>query len=219
MNAAAWGALVSAAVGFALSPISIIELILVLFSNRRTVNSIVFVGTLVALSAVGVAMGYAGQQAGGGGEGETSTGAAILFVLLGLGLLALGVQNWRNRADTSEPAVVGTIGRMGPAPVAFLALGATLVNPKNLVLLLAAGQTIASATSGGNAVVAGAIFVSLATLPYTGAAAYAVFGGDSAHERLDGVRQALIEHNRSIVGIVATLIGMVLAAKGVAALL
>jgi hypothetical protein len=219
MNAATWGALVSAAIGFALSPISIIELILVLFFNRRIVNSIVFVATLVALSAVGVAMGYAGQQAGGGGEGETSSGAAVLFVVLGLALLALGVQNWRNRADTSEPAVMGTIGKMGPAPVAFLALGATLVNPKNLVLLLAAGQTIASATSGGNALVAGAVFLALATLPYTGAAAYAVFGGDAARERLDGIRQWLIEHNRVIVGVVATLVGVLLATKGAAALL
>lgn len=219
MNAAAWGALVSTAIAFTLSPISIIELILVLFSNRRTVNAIAFVGALVSLSAVGVAMGYAGQQAGGGGEGETSTGVAIVFLVLGLALLALGVQNWRNRADTSEPAVMGTIGKMGPAPVAFLALGATLLNPKNLVLLLAAGQTIASAASGGDAVVAGAVFVALATLPYTGAAGYAVFGGDAARQRLDGVRQWLIAHNRTIVGIVATLIGVVLAAKGVAALL
>jgi threonine/homoserine/homoserine lactone efflux protein len=163
-------------------------------------------------------MGYAGQQAGGGGEGETSSGAAIVFLVLGLGLLALGVQNWRNRADTSEPAVMATTGKMGPAPVAFLALGATLVNPKNLVVLLAAGQAIASSTSGSSAVVVGAVFVLLATLPYTGAAGYAVLGGEGARARLDAVRQWLIAHNRAIVGIVATLIGMVLALKGLAAL-
>ncbi len=219
MNAAAWGALVSAAIGFALSPISIIELILVLFSNRRSVNAVAFVSSIVVLTSVGVAMGYAGQQAGGGGEDETTTGAAVLFLVLGVGLVALGAQNWRNRADTSEPAVMGTIAKMGPAPVAFLALGATLVNPKNLVVLLAAGQTIASATSDGEALVVGAVFVALATLPYTGATAYAVLGGDHARQRLDGVRVWLIEHNRAIVGVVATLIGVVLAAKGVAALL
>ncbi len=217
MNAATWGALISAAIGFALSPISIIELILVLFSTRRTVNSIAFVGSLVVLTAVGVAMGYAGQQAGGGGEGKTSTGAAVLFLVLGLGLLALGFQNWRNRADTSEPAVMGTIGKMGPLPVAFLALGATLLNPKNLVVLLAAGQAIASSTSGSTALIVGAAFVLLATLPYTGAASYAVLGGEAARARLDGVRQWLIAHNRAIVGIVATLIGLLLALKGLAA--
>lgn len=41
-----------------------------------------------------------------------------------------------------------TIAGMGPAAAAVLAVGATSVNPKNIVLLLAAGQTIGAATSG-----------------------------------------------------------------------
>lgn len=218
MNAAAWGTLISVAVGFALSPVSLIELILVLFSKRRTVNSIAFVSALVVLTAIGVAMGYAGQQAGGG-EGETSTGTAILFLILGVGLVGIGIKNWKNRADPSEPAILAKIADLGPGPIAFLALGATILNPKNLVLLLAAGQAIAAATSGPNAVVVAAVFVAVATLPYTGAATYAVLGGDRARERLDAVRKWLIEHNRAIVGVVAVLIGLVLALKGVTALL
>jgi hypothetical protein len=54
------------------------------------------------------------------------------------------------------------------------------VNPKNLVLLLAAGQAIGAATSGSK-ILLGAVFVLLATAPYTLAAGYALIGGASAN--------------------------------------
>jgi len=66
------------------------------------------------------------------------------------------------------------ISGMAPAAAAFLALGATFANPKNLVLLLAAGQTIGAATSGSKVLIGG-IFVLIATAPYTGAAGYAPY--------------------------------------------
>ena len=37
---------------------------------------------------------------------------------------------------------------MGPAAAGFLAFGAVFVNPKNLVLLLAAGQSIGASDCG-----------------------------------------------------------------------
>ena len=91
------------------------------------------------------------------------------------------------------------------------------VNPKNLVLLLAAGQAIGASDSGSKVLlVAG--FVLIATLPYTGAAAYALLGGEAANARLDRARAWLVAHNRLIMAIVLGLLGLVLIAKGVAAL-
>jgi hypothetical protein len=66
---------------------------------------------------------------------------------------------------------------------------------------------------------AGAVFVLLATLPYTGAAVYSVAGGASARARLDELRGWLIVHNPAIIGIVAVVIGLALAGKGAVALL
>lgn len=41
-------ALLGVAVGFALSPIALVEMVLVLFSRRARVNSLVFLGAIVS---------------------------------------------------------------------------------------------------------------------------------------------------------------------------
>jgi hypothetical protein len=208
--------LVPAAVGVAISPAPIVELILVLFSRRRTVNAIAFVLTLWIATAVVLAIGAAGGQAADGGSSEPS--AVLGWVLLALGgvLLALGVRNWRNRADRSEPAVFFTISGMGPGAVAFLAFGAVAVNPKNTVLLLAAGQSVGASPSP---LLYGVAFVLMATLPYWLAVGYALLGGEAAHARLDRMRAWLVGNNRAIMGVVCVVLGLVLLGKGLAAVL
>ena len=138
-----------------------------------------------------------------------------VFAALGALLVALGVKNWRNRADTSEPAVFATISGLGPMAVALLAFGAVAVNPKNTVLLLASGQAVGTADSP---LLVGAGFVLLATLPYTLSVGYALLGGASASDRLDRMRAWLVARNRRIMGIVCLVLGAVLILKGVAVL-
>jgi len=217
VNASTWATLASSALAFALSPVPLLELILVVMSKRRTVNTIVFVLALVALTAVGVVIGLAGQETTSD-EAGTSTGVGVVMLLLGLVLLAVAARNWRNRADTSEPAVLARISEMGPVPVALLAGGATLLNPKNLVVLVAAGQAIAAAgPSGGSAAAVVAVFVLVATLPYTATAVYAVLGGAGAVARLEVCRSWLVGHNRLIMSVVAAVLGLVVLGKGLAA--
>lgn len=209
--------LLPAALGLALSPAPIIELILVLFSRRRVPNTIAFVSALIVLSAAAVAVGAAGQSATESSAGKTSAGMAIGLIVLGALLLIVGARNWRNRTDASEPKAFQAISGMAPAAAAFLALGATFVNPKNLVLLLAAGQTIGAATSGSK-VLLGGVFVLVATAPYTLAAGYALIGGAPANRNLDRARAWLVARNRLIMGIICLLLGLLLFVKGVAAL-
>jgi uncharacterized membrane protein len=208
-------ALIPMALGLALSPVPIIELILVLFSRRRVLNSIVFVAALLVFSAVGLAMGAAGTNATDSETNSPGTVTAVVFIVLGALLLAIGLINYRNRADTSEPPILATIGRMGPGPVAFLALGATIINPKNLPLLIGAGSVVAET---GSSLLWSVGFLAVATSPYWAAALYAGLGGDRAQTRLDAMRAWLVGHNRLIMGIVCLLMGAVLALKGMAAL-
>lgn len=203
--------LLPVAIGFAISPVPLIELILVLFSRRRVVNTIAFVLALMGGTALAVFLGAIGSSAVEGGD--TSGPSTVMRVViggLGLVLLLLGIQNWRNRADESQPKVLATIYEMGPFPVAALAVGIALFNPKNLPLLLAAGQTI-----GGSSApfVIGLVFVLVANSPYLIAAGYSLLGGQGAADRLDRMRVWLIRRNRLIMGILCTVLGLLLLLK------
>ena len=87
--------------------------------------------------------------AGKAGDG-TGLGIAIALTVLGLLLILVGGQDWRDHADATEPKAFRKIAGMAPAAAAFLALGATFLKPKNLVLLVSAAQTIDAAKSGSS---------------------------------------------------------------------
>lgn len=216
MSANDLAVLLPLALGFALSPAGIIELILVLFSRRRVVNSIVFVVSLLLLSTLALVIGALGAGATDGGSSGPSTVTSVVLAVFGLLLLVMGISNWRQRHDTSEPAVFATIAGMGPGAVAFLTLGVTFVNPKNLPLLLGAGATIGATDAP---LLTGAVFLLIGTLPYTAAMLYSLLGGEAAQARLDTLRAWLVARNRLIMGVLCTLLGLVLLAKGAAALL
>ena len=207
--------LLPVAIGFALSPAALIQLILVLLSKRRVTNSIAFVVALIVMTSAALFLGALGSSATEGSGGSTSTIGSWIFVAFGVLLLLLGVSNWRKRHDTTEPAAFQAIANMGPGAVAVLTLGVTFVNPKNLPLLLSAGATIGSADAPW---LAGALFVVVGTLPYTGAMLYALLGGERSTATLERLRGWLVARNRLIMGVLCSLLGVLLLVKGVAAL-
>lgn len=213
-SAALWG-LVPIAVGFALSPVPIVELILVLFSRRRVVNSIAFILALMGAATLALVVGAAGGQAAGDSAAGPSTIASVALLLLGVFLLVVGWRNWRNRADESEPAILSTIYEMGPLPVAAIAIGVSLFNPKNLPLLLAAGATIGDTPFP---FLYGFGFLVVATLPYLISTLYSLLGGESAAANLDRMRAWLIAKNRLILGLMCLGLGVLLIARSAAAL-
>jgi threonine/homoserine/homoserine lactone efflux protein len=215
MNTSDLATLIPMAIGFALSPAALIELILVLFSKRRVTNSIAFVLALIVATSAALLLGALGSSLTGSTGGGTSTVVAWIIVAFGLLLLLLGVVNWRKRHDTTEPPVFQAIANMGPGAVAFLSLGVTFVNPKNLPLLLSAGATIRSTDAPW---LAGAVFVLVGTLPYTAAMLYSLLGGERSTTTLEKVREWLIAHNRLIMGGLCAVLGLLMVVKGVAAL-
>ena len=202
--------LIPVAIGFAISPVPIIELILVLVSRRRAVNTIAFVLALLLGVAIPVVIGAAGGQAAGDTSAGPTPVVRIVIGALGAVLVLVGLRNWRNRADESQPKVLDTIAGMGPLPVAVLAIGIGLFNPKNLPLLLTAGQTIGSSAQP---LLLGIGFVLVATSPYLAVSAYALMGGAGAQVRLDGLRGWLIRRNRLIMGIVCSVLGVLMLGK------
>jgi hypothetical protein len=211
--------LVPVAVGVALSPAALIELILVLFSKRARVNGVVFVTTLmITVFAVAAIGAFALKATTDDSTDQPSTVKGVVLVLLGALALVIAWRNWTQRSDTSVPRVFDTIANMGPGAVFVLALGAVPLNPKNLFMVLAAGaQAAASGESTGTIVAALLVFTVLATSPFLVAIGYVLVAGDGAQERLAVVRDWLMRHNRLIMAIVLGVLGLVVLGQGWAA--
>ena len=80
-------------------------------------------------------------------------------------------------------------------------------------------KSIGSASSGAGVIVPALIFVLLATSPFWLATIYALWGGASAEGRLDALRVWLMARNRLIMAIVLGVLGLVLLAKGLGAVI
>ena len=91
----------------------------------------------------------------------------------GVMLLLIAFANLRSYNSTDAPKILDTIQRMGPGAVFVLALGVTLFNPKNLALLLLAGNTMREASlPTGQVIVACALFTVVAMLPFLAVVGY-----------------------------------------------
>jgi hypothetical protein len=211
--------LVPAALGVALSPAALIELILVLFSKRARVNGLVFVATLmVSIFAVAAIGAFAMKVTTDDSTDQPSIAKGIVLLVLGVFALVIARRNWTRRTDTSVPKMFDSIANMGPGAVFVLAVGAVPLNPKNLVMVLAAGaQAAASGEPTATVVTALVVFTLLAASPFLVAIGYVLIAGDGARQRLGVVRDWLMSHNRLIMAIVLGVLGVVIVGQGWAA--
>jgi len=209
------GDLLPLAVGVAISPIPIIAVILMLLAPRAGAASMGFtLGWTIGIVIVTVVVTVLGAGSGGGSE----TGD---WIKLGLGVLLLLVaaRQWRSRPAAGEtaplPAWMSAIDRMTPVKATGLGTLLSAVNPKNLLLCIAAGVSVGSAgLSAGDATVAIAVFVVLAAstvlVPTIG---YAV-AQQAMRPRLEGLRTWLEAHNAAVMTVLLLVIGAALIGKG-----
>ncbi len=158
------------AVGVAISPVPIIAVILMLVSRRARVNGPGFVlGWLVGLALVGiVVIGLAGP-AGASSGGTPATWVLVLELVLGGLLLVVAARQFRSRPQGDEPAALpkwmGAIDALPPAKAVGAGVLLAAVNPKNLLLSVAAAATIAqTGISTGQQAVAYLVFAIIATI-------------------------------------------------------
>jgi len=211
--------LISSAIGFAISPISIIQLILVVFSKRARVNGIVFLLTLAVPLLLLPVLGATAVKAATDGAGTQGMNPWIQLVF-GVLLVLIAFMNLRSYNSTEAPKVFDTIQGMGPGAVFFLALGVTLLNPKNLALLLSAGNTMRVASLPlGTVLIASAAFTVLAMTPFLAVVGYQLLGGAKAADRLDRLRTSLLKNNHKIMFWVCALLAAVFLFRALPALM
>jgi len=208
------------AIGVAISPVPIIAVILMLFSQRAKVNGPAFlVGGVLALAAVSTVVYVISHD---GSVATSSTAADSVSwgkIVLGVVLLLFARRNWRKRpAAGEEPAMpkwMATVDTLSPGKAFGLGLLLAGVNPKNLILTAGAAAGLAQlGLSTTDAVVATAVFVVIASLTIVVPVLYALVGGERARSTLDSAKAWLSVHDAAVMAVLFLVFGVDLIAKG-----
>ena len=215
-----FGDILPLAIGIAISPLPIIAVILMLFSNRARSNGPAFlVGWVFGVAAVTVVVLLLADAGDVATDSGAADGVAWGKLLLGLFLIHLGLRQWRNRPKAGEQAAMPKWMEAidGFTPVKALGTGVLLsaINPKNLILAAGAGAAIAQAGLSGNedAIVV-ILFVIVASVSIAVPVLVYLFGGDKAQHVLDGWKAWLGEHNAAVMTVLLVVMGSVLLGKG-----
>lgn len=147
------GDILPLALAVAISPIPIIATILMLMSPKPRPLGLSFLGGWV----VGIGVAVVAFTLLGGILPEPETGGSrpvvgTIQLIVGALLLLMAVKQWRGRPGPGEdaelPKWMAAIDTMKPGAALGLALLLSAVNPKNLLLAVAAGASIGRAQLG-----------------------------------------------------------------------
>ncbi len=214
------GNVLGEAVGVAISPVPIIAMVLILTSANATSNGFAFlVGWLVGLAVVGTIVLLVADPAGA----SSATGPAVwvgwLLLVLGLLLILLGFRQWGARPGPGEtPKMPGWMQAIDQFnAVRSLGIGFVLaaVNPKNLMLTVAAAAAIASAgLSTGASFGALAVFAVIGTIGLLIPLIIYLLAGDKAARMLADLQHWMADNNSAIMAVLLWVIGAKLLGSG-----
>jgi threonine/homoserine/homoserine lactone efflux protein len=209
------------AIGIAISPIPIIAVILILFSERARVNGPAFLlGWVVGIAIACTVVYFVADAANAATDSTTSDSISWGKVVLGVLLLGLARRNWAKRpapGETEEmPKWMASVESISPVKAMGLAIVLSVVNPKNLVLILGAAAGLGQLDlSTGDAVVALIVFTVVASLSIVFAVVYDLFGGERARHSLDDMKAWMTVHNHAVMAVLFLVFGVVLISKGI----
>jgi threonine/homoserine/homoserine lactone efflux protein len=159
----------------------------------------------------------------GGSSSEPSTAASWILLVLGVLLLAVAVRQWRGRPKGDElaslPKWMAAMDNVTAVKALGLGFLLSAVNPKNLLMCIAAGVTIAGGgLDAGQEAIAVAVFVVIAAstvlVPVLG---YAVAKERMRHP-LDELKVWLQQNNAVVMAVLLLVIGVTLIGKGIGGL-
>jgi threonine/homoserine/homoserine lactone efflux protein len=209
------------AIGIAISPVPIIAIILILFSDRARVNGPSFLaGWVIGLAAVSAVVYLVSDAANASTDTTSSDTISWGKIALGVLLLGLARRNWAKRPKPGETAALpkwmATVESITPVRAFGLAVLLSVVNPKNLVLAVGAAAGLGQlGLDTEDAVVALVVFVALASLSILFAVVYELAGGERARASLDEMKGWMTEHNAAVMAVLFLVFGVVLFSKGI----
>jgi hypothetical protein len=217
------GQILPLAVGVSLSPIPIIAVVLMLSTPRGRANGPGFLlGWLVGLTLVGALVLVVSGVGGGASEdGAPASWVGWLKIALGAASLALAVRQWRGRPAQGEeatlPSWMRTIDTFTLGKSVAIGFGLSALNPKNLLLTVAAAAAIAGlGLSVGEEAISLAVFVVFGTLGPGVPIAIFFLMGDRAVGLLEDLRSWMGANNGAIMAVLFLVIGAKLIGDGIA---
>jgi hypothetical protein len=214
------GEVLTFAIGVAISPVPIIAVILMLFSERARVNGPAFlVGWVVALAVVSAVVYVIADQSNAATSSSASDTISWGKIVLGVVFLLLARRHWRGRpeprAEPPMPKWMAGVEHFPPGRAAGLGVVLVAANPKNLVLTVGAATGLAQlGLSTTDVAVSLAVFVVVASVTIAGPVAYFFVGGERAQRELVALRSWLTLHNAAVMTVLFLVFGVDLIAKG-----
>jgi threonine/homoserine/homoserine lactone efflux protein len=211
--AEAIGQILPLAIVVSLSPVPIIAVVLMLGTPRARTNGPAFLlGWILGLAVLGTIVLVVVGSVGATEDAEPATWVEWLKVALGVLLVFVAVRQWRGRPqgdDTAElPTWMRTVDHFTPGRSLAIASMLSGVNPKNLLLTVAAAAAIAqTGVDTGQQAIALGVFVLVGTLgPGVPVAIYFVLG-KRAKKLLDELKLWMGAHNAAIMAVLCLVIG------------
>ena len=138
------------AIGVAISPLPIIAMVLMLGSSKGRSNGFSFlIGWLIGLGFIGTLVLLLADPAGASDDTGPALWVGWLLVVLGILAVLLGFRQWRGRPAPGEekpmPKWMQALDQFTAGKSFGTGFLLAAVNPKNLILTLAAAAVIASA--------------------------------------------------------------------------
>lgn len=215
------GGVLPMAVGVAVSPVPVIAIILMLFSDRARTNGPAFLaGWVIGLGAAVAVVALLSDAADLRSSSDAESGVGWGKVVIGVLFIGLAVRQWRSRPGPGEdptlPRWMDAVDGFTPVKAFGLAVMLSAVNPKNLGLAAAAATTVSQAgLPTGETVVVLAVFVALASVTIAVPVLYSFFGGDGARATLDGWKAWLTVNNATVMAVVLLVLGAKVLGDGI----
>ncbi len=210
-------------VGVALSPIAVVGVILMLSTpHGRTTGPAFLAGWFGAMIVAGAVLVLVSVGAGADEGRAEADWVDALKLVLGVMLVAAGIRRLRARAasDSGAPEMPGwmrSVDRFTAGRAAATGAALVAINPKNLILIVAAAAAIAEtgASTGGKAVallvfaLVGSLGTGIPVLLY-------LVQGERASDRLDRLRDWMVRHNGAVIAVLCLVIGAKLIGDAIA---
>nr|WP_156698585.1 GAP family protein [Streptomyces sp. Z38] len=198
-------------VAVALSAFPIIGVVLMLATPRARSNGpALLLGWALGLALIGTIVLLVSGGAGPSEQGQPADWVSALDLALGALLLWVAVKEWRGRprgdGEVTLPKWMKTVDSFTPVKALTLGTALSALNPKNLLLSIAAASAIARTdASAGAQAVALAVYVVLGALgPGTPVVLYFALK-ERSKDILDGLKRWMERHNTAIMAVICLL--------------